>query len=352
MQYVKTDRLTPGMISTRAIFDERGMLLLAANHTLTTDIIESMKRIGMSGVYIYDEYSDFEELESIVDEKKRHELVSSLRDFKIDQVILLTGAIVDDILAKDEFMVDLKDLAVYDQSTYEHSVNVATLATACGIGLGLDNDELKSLALAGALHDIGKRAIPKEILNKAGELSAEERNIMKRHPQLGYDMLYDNNNISSYVRAGIISHHENYDGTGYPYQLKGEAIPLFARIIHIADVYDALTKKRVYKPSYKQSETIEYLMAECGTMFDIQMVTAFLKYMVVYPVGSDVLLSDGRVAHVVKNRSSAVMRPVVVTEDKQKLDLAKDYSCLNITVISEVDKEISEVIEEREEGYH
>ena len=342
MRYVYTKDLQPGMVTTKAVYNNKGVLVLSANHTLTPEIIGAMTRSGMTGTYIYDEYSDYEELNKIVDDDTRAQLVSNLKDINIDQVIFLTNKIIDDIMKAEDLLIDLNMMSLYDQNTYEHSVNVATLVTMCGVGMGLDNDSLRDLAIAGALHDIGKRAIPREILEKQGALTLEEREIMETHPQKGYDMLYDNMNISSYVRGAILTHHENFNGTGYPNGYGGDQIPLFGRIIHVADVYDALCRNRIYKPGYRQTESIEYLMAHCGEMFDINVVNTFLKYLVLFPVGCNVLLSDGRIAHVIKNRSSAVQRPVVMLKDGTILDLAKDFNYLNVTVIKEINGELTE----------
>ena len=339
MKFVRTKNLEPGMISTKSIQDSSGVLMLAANHPLTADIIQAMKRKGMSGVFIFDEFTQYEQLNSIVSDEFRMDAINALKDFNIDKVIYLTNMIVDQILSVKELVVEVNELSVYDQDTYDHSMNVCTLATTCGIGMGLGTEELQQLALAAMLHDVGKRNIPLEILNKAGKLNEHERAIMNEHPQMGYDLLYANNSVSAYVRAAILSHHENFDGSGYPNKLVGESIPLLARIIHVADVYDALTRKRAYKEKYMQSESLEFLMANCGSMFDTNVVQTFLKYIVVYPVGCDVVLSDGRIAHVIKNRASAVMRPVVMTWDKVKLDLAKDPECRSITIIRELDFE-------------
>ncbi|MBQ6441098.1 MAG: HD-GYP domain-containing protein [Lachnospiraceae bacterium] len=207
------------------------------------------------------------------------------------------GMIVDKVVGTgDHLMIDLQELFTYDQDTFQHSINVSVLATTCGVGLGLGNDDLENLALAGVLHDLGKRAIPKEILNKEGALTDEERHAMMQHPQCGYDMLYDNTNISAFVRSAILSHHENWDGSGYSKHLAGNDIPQFGMIIHVANVYDALIRKRTYKDKFLQKEAVEYLMANCGTMFDIDIVNTFLNYLVVYPVGSTVTLSTGQTA--------------------------------------------------------
>lgn len=332
MRFIPTAQLEPGMITAKAIYDN-SLLVTAANQTLTPKMISAVRRGRLQGLFIYDEYSDYEHLQVIVNDELRYRMVKELQDFNIDQVIYLTNQIVDSILQKkSDLLIDLNTLAIYDNSTYQHSIDVTTLATTCGVGLGLSVQNLQYLALSAALHDIGKQAIPKAILNKEENLTDEEMELMKQHPKIAYEMLYNNNNISSYVRSAILSHHENWDGSGYPNHLKGTAIPIFARIIHVADVYDALIKKRSYKEAYSYNDSIEYLMAHCSDMFDIECVKSFIKYLVVYPVGSTVILSNGKQAHVIKNRSTSVTRPVVMTEDKTVLDLAYDLDYLSVSI--------------------
>ena len=204
--------------------------------------------------------------------------------------------------------------------------------------MGLSNDRLVRLASGAMLHDCGKQAIPHSILNKPGALSEEERKIIERHPQYGYDMLYNREEIHPESRAITLCHHENWDGSGYPKGLCEHEIPLLARIVHVADVYDALLRKRAYKDKISQTESIEYLMGGCGTLFDYDVVTTFLDYIVVYPVGCEVRLSDGRIGRVVANTPRHIERPSVYV-DGQVLDLANDMDLLSLLVVGEVGEE-------------
>lgn len=333
MKYVKTKDLKPGMISIKNIYNENNVKLLGKNTPLTFGMINKIKSIGYQGLFIYDEYSEFEDITEIINESERIKMIDALQQVNIDKIIYFSNDIVDTLLEQDEICLDFNELRNYHNSTYEHSINVAMLSASCGIGLGLNNEQLKELTTAAMLHDIGKENIPLEILDKPGKLTKEERELINLHPQFGYDMLKNNTNITSTIRVSVLEHHENFDGTGYPRNLAGDDIYLYARIIHVADVYDALCSKRAYKNDYAPSESIEYLMANCGSMFDINIVSTFLKYVVVYPVGTDVTLSNGETAHVIKNRSQFVLRPVVMTATGKKLDLAKDKKCFSITIV-------------------
>lgn len=336
MKYIEINDLKPGMITMKSIYNDRGICLLARNKILTNPIINQIKKMGYDGLYIYDEYSNYEELEEIVSEQVRLKIIKEMKSLNIDKVLFLTNEIVDSILNADDLCLDFTDLRSYHNYTYYHSINVTMLAVACGIGMGLNNEKLTELASAAMLHDIGKSGIGIEILDKPGKLTDEERQIINMHPKIGYNLLKDNDNIKSIVRVSVLSHHENEDGTGYPRNLTSNKIPLYAKIIHVADVYDALCSKRSYKEDYSPSESIEYLMGNCGRMFDINVVQNFIKYVVIYPVGTDVLLSNGEIAHVIKNRSNSILRPVVMLKNKKILDLAMDPEYRTITVVKQV----------------
>lgn len=150
---------------------------------------------------------------------------------------------------------------------------VETIAEA----LGMPDDEIKILTLAAPLHDIGKIGIPDAVLLKRDPLSDEEFVIMRRHPLIGYDILRDSQ--SRFVQMGAVvarSHHEHWDGSGYPDGLAGDAIPLSARIVAVADVFDALTSDRPYKRAWDSDEAFDYLYTQRGTFFDPACVDALL----------------------------------------------------------------------------
>ena len=126
------------------------------------------------------------------------------------------------------------------------------------------------------LHDMGKIGIPDSILHKPDQLTAEEWTIMHRHPQLAYDMLYP----IEYLRPALeipLTHHEKWDGTGYPRGLKGEEIPIVARLFAVVDVWDALTSDRPYRPAWSQAEALTYIREQSGKHFDPQAVDLFFK---------------------------------------------------------------------------
>lgn len=162
--------------------------------------------------------------------------------------------------------------------TANHVKRVAQISKVLGEGYGLSEEEIRTLILISPMHDIGKIGISESILNKPGKLTDEEFEIMKRHSQIGYDILKNSDNEILW-KAGILSleHHERYDGTGYPRGVKGEHIHIFARITTVADVYDALRSVRVYKRAWTKEETEAYILEQKGKFFDPVIVDIFMN---------------------------------------------------------------------------
>lgn len=154
-----------------------------------------------------------------------------------------------------------------DNYTSDHSERVGALAQAIGRRLGLSRERLQALEWAGLLHDVGKIGVPEHILNKPGKLTAEELLIMRRHPRAGYEMLRPVSEFEN-VLGAVLHHHENHDGSGYPDGLSGEEIPLEARVVHVADIFDALTTARPYRGSFTVPEALDLIAREAGRVTD------------------------------------------------------------------------------------
>lgn len=165
-----------------------------------------------------------------------------------------------------------------DEDTGNHVVRMAKYARIIAEQIGLSEEECNAIELAAPMHDIGKIGIPDDILRKPGRLTHSEFEIMKTHTRIGYEILKDS--PSKYLQMGAIialSHHERFNGTGYPNQLGGQEIPLFARIVSVADAYDALTSARPYKPRWKMQKALDYINQQRGRFFDPQCLDAFMS---------------------------------------------------------------------------
>ncbi|MCW7462458.1 response regulator [Leptospira limi] len=165
-----------------------------------------------------------------------------------------------------------------DNETGMHVIRMSHYSKTLALAIGYSEEGAEEILNAAPMHDVGKIGIPDSIIQKPGKLTEEEWQIMKRHPQIGAEIIGDHHSsLLKLAKSIALTHHEKYDGTGYPYQLKGENIPLEGRIIAIADVFDALTTVRPYKKAWEVEDALSYLQKESGTHFDPQLVKEFLK---------------------------------------------------------------------------
>lgn len=185
-------------------------------------------------------------------------------------------------------------LDLRDRETEGHSQRVTEFTVRIAEDMGLGEEELHYVRWRALLHDMGTMGVPDTILLKPGPLDPEEWEIMRKHPQFALEML----SPIEYLRPALdipYSHHERWNGTGYPRGLKGEQIPLAARIFAVVDVWDALTSERPYRPAWTKENAIEHIKAASGTHFDPRVVEAFLS--VVEDTGERIERSDPLKAH-------------------------------------------------------
>ncbi len=199
-------------------------------------------------------------------ERQDHDLRMQLKVAE-DAVVRLRSAVVCSLTA----LVDLKDF-----STGVHSTRLAEWALRVGKLLGLSETAVRHVETASILHDIGKIGIPGAILNKNGKLTDEEFAQIKKHPEFGWGVLRDLPGFEA-VAELVLYHHERVDGNGYPAGLKGEEIPLGARIVAVIDAYDAMTSTRAYRNDLGHDEAIHRLVADRGTQFEPGVVDSFCR---------------------------------------------------------------------------
>ena len=348
--FFQTDNLFSGMVLARDIhfYDTalNKMIELKKDSALTEPIINSFKVSKIEGAYI-DYIPDNIEITHTISASLKNDAIFKIEQLandyanspdgvqasQIKAINETTAALVNGISSDKNVLVNIFDLKKYDDYTYHHSLSVAVMALAIGMELGFDNKTLQELVLSGMLHDIGKLNIPIEIINKPARLTPEEFNIVKAHPLNAGIHLLKKNFVSENTFKGIVGHHEKWDGTGYPNGISGENIPIFARILTVADVYDALTSQRPYRTPSPPTEAIEYIMGGSGTFFDVDIVKAFLRRIAPYPVGMKVKLSNGEIGTVVKNNIEQPLRPIVkVNGTPFVYDLYNDFKTMGIII--------------------
>ncbi len=356
MLFVKPKNLKPGMILATDLHGPQGELLLTCGHVLTAANIAKLQLTEHAGANIVDCEADMADDVGLVSKRLRFNAVNALKTFfehveggnednQYSSFLSLRHyleAIIQELTANKNALVNMADIKTFDEYTYYHCVNVAALSILQGMSAGMNQRRLYKLGMGALLHDIGKVFITKDIINKPGALTNMEYEQMKQHSALGSNYLRKQWEVPAESIVAVLTHHERYDGTGYPLRLPSSKQTQEGKIIAISDVYDALTSQRPYRVALSPSEAIEHLMGNSGLLFDPAIVSSFMKRIVPYPIGSNVLLSNGLRGVVVHNHSDGLMRPKIkvirkneqgIQEMQEVLDLYNDPSLLNVTVI-------------------
>ncbi len=356
--YIPISRARPGMILAESISAPSGLFaLLQAGEKLSHYYIHRLASCDVDGVYIEMPGTEGIEPKSIISPKVKQEITNEFRSLynsyfnrpsisssAVNSTRKLAGKIVDNILGCDEHLLDMMEIKSYDNYTYSHSLNVGMLSAMLASEIGIPRSRLEDLTLCALMHDIGKLDIPIEIINKPGAITPLEFDVIKTHPSKGVERMNKCKNLSLEVLQGIQSHHEKIDGSGYPFGYEGDTIPLFGRILAVADVYDALTSQRSYRKAWQPKEAMEYIISASSSQFDSELVKKFSHLISVYPTGSLAKLSDGSIAVVVKNHTEDIFRPCVrlleesaLGEKGYEIDLLEDIRYQYLTIASILD---------------
>ncbi len=258
----------------------------------------------------------------------------------IKRINNIVDEMVDSVLRNEGALLLLSQIKNKDEYTAEHSLRVGLFSAALGKELGLRPLEINNVATCGLLHDIGKVKIPIEILNKPGSFTTEEYELMKAHTIYGKKLLIGKSGIYAGAVDTAFSHHERLDGSGYPRAVGTEKIPYFAKIVAIADTYDAITSHRCYKDGVPSIKAFEILFKHCDTGYERELVETFIKMMGVYAPGCIVEMTNGEIGIVLSINKGQRLKPKVLllktktnSEIKQRLvDLSANVTDLNSKV--------------------
>lgn len=324
-----------------------GVKLVGKDTVLNSYIIDKLREQGIYKICTYDLYKDYTIeksnviLSSLTQQYKLY--ISTIREiFKKlateDQVDYSTisdlSKLISQNLKNSSYIVEnLLSLRDVDEYTYTHSLNVAFYCMLMGKWLNLSMEQIMEIIKAALLHDIGKIKVPNEILNKPGRLTQNEFEEMKKHTIFGYDLINTSNELGINVKQSILMHHERADGSGYPLGKDYDEIPRYAKIIAIADVFDAMTSNRVYKKKTTPFTAFKMFYSDGLKLFDIKIMSTFIEKVSVYYIGMKVRLNDDREGKIVYIPPKDVLSPIIKLQD-QFIDLrgSKDIFITDIYV--------------------
>lgn len=351
MKLMSIDELESGMILAEDIVGNYGILYASSGTILTDKNINGFRKLNIDYLYVVDDTGDeggevYQESVVIIEKNLNKEYGNTVEKFKdvfqnvksgkkivLEEIDKSVAPLVEEILKSNNVLGRLRQIEVVDEYTYMHSINVSLISTMIGKWMGYREAEIKKLAMAGLLHDIGKSHIPSGILNKPDKLSYDEFNIMKKHTTMGYDILKSTHNIPESVCLGALQHHERLDGKGYPEKLNARGIHEYAKIIAIADVYDAMTSKRVYKEKISPFKVAELIFEDSFGQLDPEIANTFLNNIFTFYVGNIVKLNNGQIGKVVLLNKARPTRPLIKVSTEY-IDLSTNYDVEIIDIIA------------------
>jgi putative nucleotidyltransferase with HDIG domain len=264
-------------------------------------------------------------------QRKILEQIKQEKSIPADDIQTTTDAMVDSIFRNQDALTCMSRLQKKDEQLTEHSLNVAILMAVFAKHLNIDKRIIQELALGAFLHDIGIVLIPKEILIKKSALTAKEKKIMQSHVALGLKLLESSPSISYIAIKMVKEHHERIDGSGYPYQLKGDEISKYGRMIAIVNAYDSMTSTRPYKNSIHPINAFKALIAESPDAYDEDLVDKFIQCLGVYPVGTLVKLNSGKLGLICKLNKQRPLHPYVRVFYNTRMNQAIPITEINLS---------------------
>ena len=352
MKRVRTADLIPGMVTAEDVYSYNNQMIIPNNTPLTDKMITRLEFYSVLAIRIKDEeappvqdiieqfdmpsYSqrikasaEFKEFEkNFVQTTEKFK--RNLRSIVDERAPIDTRELFDHIsnlMANQTSTVSIFDMLhnmrQYDDLTYAHCINVGLICNVFAKWLKLPQAEVEKMTLCGLLHDIGKLAIPDNIIRKPDKLSPAEYNIIKTHTLQGYNVLKEYPNINEDVKESALMHHERCDGTGYPLGLTADRINSYAKVVAIADVYDAMTAARVYRGPLCPFKVISIFENEGLNKYDSKFILVFLEHIATTYMKNRVRLSNGMEGEVIFMNKNALSRPMIQCRNRF-IDLTKE----------------------------
>lgn len=348
MRLISMERVEVGDVLGKPVYDDKCQLLLAKDVSLTSNYIERLKKANIQCIYIDDVLSEGLEAANVIpDELKIKSIATVKTAFKdlsdrkgssyniksIESIKQIVDEMMHIIYENPSTLYCMTELMGTDMYTYNHSAEVAALSMLVAKSMKMNDTFIQKIGVGAILHDVGKMGVPAEILNKVDPLDEVESKLMKEHPQMGYDLLKDNDYISPISRQIVLLHHEKLNGSGYPFMMSGEQIPIHVRIVTLCDIFNAISSNRAYKRRMNADEALELIRAEAIYELDRDIYYHLLKVVNIYPVGTVVELSNGEVGIVIKENYEAQTRPVVqVIRQKKRAEIIDLMECLTLFI--------------------
>lgn len=321
MKQLPHNQLEPGMVLAETVYAADRRVLLAEGTKLTSELIKRLEEMGVTQVGINDKDTVAVDPDDILINRVHIEALRVLGHFlpadifgerlgEVKERYDVVSQVLEKIIKDKKVSSLYLDLRTADDNTLDHSITVCVLSLILGAVLQMSEDRLALLGTAAIVHDIGKKAVPQEVLEKREVLTPPELLVIQEHTQHGYRILRERGFDVAVARVALY-HHERWDGSGYMSKLTAENIDLSSRIVAVADAYDDLTRGLTYKQKYLPHEAMEFLYGTGNIYYDARVIKAFTGNICAYPLGSIVKLSTGETGIVINVQKTMAPRPIV-----------------------------------------
>jgi putative nucleotidyltransferase with HDIG domain len=331
MRRLAVSQLEPGMITAKAVFDHDNEVLVPKDTVLSQILIDKIDTYGILTVTIKrDEpketfYASSDRIKNSPEFKQfKREYITEVDYFKqalndvvekntplnIEAILQSALRLVSSAPGHYGILQMLHSMRDYDDATYAHCLNVGLICNLIASWMKMSAAETEMLTVCGVLHDIGKQLVPHSIISKPGRLTAEEFAIVQNHPRLGYDLLRSQQTDNDICNA-VLMHHEYCDGSGYPLKWRGSKISPHAKVVTIADVYDAMTANRSYRRPMCPFDVLAIIEKESLQKYDVRYVLTFLQNVANTYINDYCRLSNGKEGYIIYINKEKLSRPIV-----------------------------------------
>ncbi len=350
--------IKPGTVLACPVYNRNGDIIQTAYNPFTEEFLEELVRQGVDKIYYSKKLRDVQpiytrnlkdylqkkvykgprrislgtqKMAMAVADKIEKTIKEDLPIDFVDETKELINNVFQDIDRGEDEIVNLLDVENYDDFNHSHSLNVATIAMVFAGKLNMPRNAVRDVGFASFIHDIGKLKIPSDIINKKDQLSDGEYSMIKRHPRYGFEIIKKSTAITDQIKKMVLIHHEKFDGSGYPFGLKGNQIDDEVYILSLSEVFDALTTELSYKQSFSPQKAFNLIIRDSGKRFKPDLAHQFVNEMSIlfkeshfYPIGSHVILNTHEVGIVVDKDSELTNRPSIqIVRNISGLDIAR-----------------------------
>lgn len=351
MQKIYLNGVAPGAVIAQDLYGNDGVLLIKKGTAFREQFTPRFQEAGIKEIYIEangemspasnERIRTSLNLQDIIHEKTRSHAhahirktmlrLKSMTNEDVHRISQIIDEMIEQLLEQKDFVFALSQLRSVDDYTYHHSVNVGVLSLMIGIDLNLTKEQLQQLGIGAILHDIGKIMISEDIIKKPAKLTPAEYEEVKKHTVYGYEILRQTN-MSEESALIALHHHEKFDGSGYCYGLQKTKIPLFARIVAVADVYDAMSHDRVYQKKSNPDRVYREITHLGEKHFDTRIMETFARHICIYPTGTGIILNSGHRGIVLHQNKLYPESPIVRIFTPHEKDIKRLYLDIDLSI--------------------